>query len=58
MGDKPLLQPLLESATAQVLTIAAVHGLHGELEGGALDLLALLTRISSSISTVTHSSPR
>lgn len=54
LGDKPLLQPLLESATAQVLTIAAVHGLHGELEGGALDLLALLTRISSSISTVTH----
>ena len=35
LGDKPLLQPLLESGHgAEVPTIAAVHYLHGELEGG------------------------
>lgn len=54
LAGKPLLQPLLEVATAQVLTIAAVHGLQGEVGGGELNLRMLLARIASSISGIMH----
>ena len=54
LAGKPLLQPLLESATAQVLTIAAVHGLQGELRGRALDMRSMVSRIAASISGIMH----
>lgn len=54
LAGKPLLQPLLESATAQVLTIAAVHGLQGELQGHGLDLRSMVSRIAASISGIMH----
>lgn len=54
LAGKPLLQPLLEVATAQVLTIAAVHGLQGEVGGGELNLRMLLARIANSISGIMH----
>jgi PAS domain S-box-containing protein len=54
LAGKPLLQPLLEAATAQVLTIAAVHGLQGELAGRALDLRSMVSRIAASISGIMH----
>jgi PAS domain S-box-containing protein len=52
LSGKPLLQPLLEAASAQILTIAAVHGLQGELHGERLQLRALVTRIATSISGI------
>ena len=54
LAGKPLLKPLLEAATAQVLTIAAVHGLQGETPGGALDLRSMVARIAASISGIMH----
>jgi two-component sensor histidine kinase len=54
LAGKPLLQPLLEAATSQVLSIAAVHGLQGELQGGVLDLRAMVSRIAASISGIMH----
>jgi PAS domain S-box-containing protein len=54
LAGKPLLQPLLETATAQILTIAAVHGLQGELRGRALDLRSMVSRIAASISGIMH----
>jgi PAS domain S-box-containing protein len=54
LAGKPLLQPLLEAATAQVLTIAAVHGLQGEVAGHALDLRSMVSRIAASISGIMH----
>lgn len=55
LAGKPQLKPLLDAATSQVLSIAAVHGLQGELQGGMLDLRALVVRIASSISGIMHS---
>lgn len=53
LAGKPSLAPLLEAASTQVLSIAAVHGLQGEAEGdGALDLQHLLQRIAASISGI------
>jgi PAS domain S-box-containing protein len=52
LAGKPQLQPLLESATAQVLTIAAVHGLQGEFRGSTLDLRGMVSRIAASISGI------
>jgi two-component sensor histidine kinase len=54
LAGKPLLQPLLEAATAQVLTIAAVHGLQGEMQGGVIDLRGFVARIAASISGIMH----
>lgn len=54
LAGKPLLQPLLEAATSQVLTIAAVHGLQGELHGHALDMRSMVSRIAASISGIMH----
>lgn len=54
LADKPLMQPLLEAATAQILSIAAVHGLQGELPGSALDLRGMVSRIAASISGIMH----
>lgn len=54
LAGKPLLQPLLEVTTSQVLTIAAVHGLQGEVGDGELNLRMLLARIANSISGIMH----
>lgn len=54
LAGKPLLKPLLEAATAQVLSIAAVHGLQGETRGGALELRGMVARIATSISGIMH----
>ena len=54
LAGKPLLQPLLDVATAQVLTIAAVHGLQGEVSSSALNLRMLIARIANSISGIMH----
>ena len=54
LSGKPLLQPLLDVATAQVLSIAAVHGLQGEVSQGAPDLRMLIARIASSVSGILH----
>lgn len=54
LAGRPLLKPLLDAVSAQVLTIAAVHGLQSELKGGALNLRALVARISATISGIMH----
>ena len=54
LSGKPLLQPLLDVTTAQVLSIAAVHGLQGEVHRGAPDLRMLIARIASSVSGIMH----
>lgn len=54
LSDKPLLKPLLEAASAQVSTIAAVHGLHGEAKNGQINLRMLMVRVAASISGIMH----
>lgn len=54
LAGKPLLKPLLEAATAQVLSIAAVHGLQGETQSGVLNLRSMVARIAASISGIMH----
>lgn len=54
LAGRPLLKPLLDAVTAQVLTIAAVHGLQSEIKSGALNLRALVARIAASISGIMH----
>lgn len=54
LSDKPLLKPLLEAASAQVSTIAAVHGLQGESKGGEINLRMLVARVAASISGIMH----
>ncbi len=54
LADKPLLRPLLESASSQVYAIAAVHGLQGEASGGAINLRMLVARVAASVSGIMH----
>lgn len=54
LSDKPLLRPLLESASSQVYAIAAVHGLQGEASGGAINLRMLVARVAASVSGIMH----
>lgn len=54
LSDKPLLKPLLEAASSQVSTIAAVHGLHGEAKGGLINLRMLVARVAASVSGIMH----
>ena len=55
LADKPLLKPLLESASSQVYAIAAVHGLQGEVSGGAINVRMLVARVAASVSGIMHS---
>lgn len=54
LSDKPALKPLLEAASSQVATIAAVHGLHGETHGGQINLRMLVARVAASVSGILH----
>ncbi|GAB3345507.1 sensor histidine kinase [Lysobacter tyrosinilyticus] len=54
LSDKPALKPLLEAASSQVATIAAVHGLHGETHGTQINLRMLVARVAASVSGIMH----